>query len=145
MEEPKELPDKDSPPANRKYCLECAKEIVGRLDKKFCDAYCRNTFNNKVKRQDEQYIQKINSIMRSNRRILKTLSPEGKASVRKDVLKKMGYDFRYYSATYQSPKLLYYICYDYGFAAINDNGKQKAMIIQKQNYMDDYEIDPWKK
>ncbi len=130
--------------AVRRSCLQCGRPIVGRLDKKFCDAYCRNTFNNQVKRQDELYIQEVNRIIRQNRRILKTLSPQGKASVRKDVLLQLGYDFRYFSATYRSPKLLYYICYDYGFAAINDNGTSKAMIIQKQNYMDDYQVDPWR-
>ena len=126
------------------HCPECGKLLRGLLDKKFCDAYCRNTFNNKFKREDEQYIKDINRILRKNRRILKTLCPQGKASVRKDVLEVLGYDFRYHSATYRSPKLLYYICYDYGFSPISDNGKEKAMIIQKQNYMDEYRLDPWK-
>jgi hypothetical protein len=129
----------------RRRCPQCDKPIIGRLDKRFCDAYCRNTYNNRVKREDEQYIKDIYRILRRNRRILKTLSPQGKATVRKDVLEQIGYDFRYFSATYHSPKLLYYICYDFGFAPVIDNGKEKAMIIQKQNYMDPYALDPWKK
>ena len=64
-------------------CKQCGKNITGRLDKKFCDDYCRNTYNNQNKRDDELLIQGINRIIRKNRRILKTLCPVGKAAVRR--------------------------------------------------------------
>ncbi len=125
-----------------KICLECGKSLSGRSDKRFCDAYCRNTYNNRRKSDDELHIQSINRQIRRNRRILKTLCPDGKATIRRDVLEKMGFDYRYFSGIYEA-KLKYYLSYDYGFAAIMDNGKEKALIIQKQNYMDDYQINPW--
>ena len=126
-----------------KQCLKCGKSLTGRADKKFCDAYCRNSFNNQNKAEDEQYIQLVNSRIRQNRRILKDLCPEGKATVRREVLEIKGYDYKYYSGQYITSKLTYYLCYDFGFAPIHDNGKEKVLIIQKQNYMDDYQINPW--
>ncbi len=127
---------------NNRTCLQCGKALHGRLDQKFCDAQCRNTHHNQTKRADEQYIAKVNSAIRRNRRILKDLCPEGKAKIRREVLETKGFDYRYFSGIYEA-KLKYYLSYDYGFAAIMDNGKEKALIIQKQNYMDDYQINPW--
>lgn len=128
-----------------KICLQCGKPLNGRSDKKFCDAYCRNSFNNQHKAEDEQHIQHINAQIRKNRRILKDLCPEGKATIRRAVLEIRGYDYKYFSGVFHSTRgLTYYLCYDYGFAAIMDNGKPKALIIQKQNYMDQYQVDPWK-
>ena len=125
-------------------CNQCGKELLGRLDKRFCDVQCRNTYHNQHRQPDDQYIKLVNQQIRRNRRILKDLCPEGKATVRREILETMGYDFRYFSAIFRSAKLVYFICYDYGFSAISDNGKQKVMIIQKQNYMDQYVMDPWK-
>ncbi|MFT5955922.1 MAG: putative nucleic acid-binding Zn ribbon protein [Cyclobacteriaceae bacterium] len=120
-------------------CLQCSKAITGRADKKFCDAYCRNAYNNQHKAEDEVYIQVINKQIRKNRRILKTLCPHGKATVRKDLLDHMGYDFRVFTGQYQSDKGgIYYLCYDYGLTIIMDNGKRKALIVQRQPYMDTY-------
>ena len=31
-----------------KKCLECESPLVGRVDKKFCSDYCRNSYNNKI-------------------------------------------------------------------------------------------------
>ncbi len=127
----------------RFICKECGKPLQGRLDKKFCDTYCRNTYNNKIKRRNEEYIQQINSALRKNRKILKTLSPVGKSTVRKEVMEAMGYDFSLFSSLYKTPKgTLYYLCYDYGFSPIVDpRGIPKAVIISKQKYMQHWE--PW--
>lgn len=124
-------------------CLQCEKPLHGRTDKKFCDAYCRNAFNNKVKRSDELYIQEVNRRLRKNRRILKTLSPIGKSTVRKEVLEAMGYDFNIFSSMYSPSKgTIYYLCYDFGFKPMVDyKGIDKAVIINKQDYMGDWQ--PW--
>ncbi|MEQ8472645.1 MAG: hypothetical protein RIC35_15745 [Marinoscillum sp.] len=114
-----------------KKCLTCGKTLTGQSDKKFCDAYCRNSFNNLYKAADEQYIQQVSSLIRHNRRILKDLCPEGKSTVRKEVLDIRGFDYKYFSGIFSSAKLTYYICYDYAFAAVIEKGKEKALIIQK--------------
>jgi hypothetical protein len=127
-----------------KKCEECGKTIRGRLDKRFCDANCRNSFNNKLKRGDEQYILNTNRRLRKNRRILKTLSPIGKSTVRQEVLDAMGYDFNIFSSMFRSKQgLIYYLCYDYGFSPIIDaKNINKALIINRQEYMVNWQ--PWK-
>lgn len=129
-------------------CLQCSKAITGRTDKKYCDDYCRNAYNNRTKRTDEKQIQKINSIIRKNRRILKTLCPAGKATVRKEVLDAMGYDYRHFSGVYRSPApnhQAYFVCYDYAFSPIYQKNIEKALIVQKQKYFDEYLQNPWTK
>ncbi|MDW3209077.1 MAG: hypothetical protein R8N23_04375 [Reichenbachiella sp.] len=122
-------------------CQECNKPLNGRVDKKFCDAYCRNSYNNKSKRENERLIIGVNQSIRRNRRILKELSPQGKTLVRRDVVESMGFNFNHFSSLYRSQSSYYYMSYDYGFRALIDNGKQKIQIIQIQNYMGSF--DPW--
>lgn len=123
-------------------CLKCGNALLGRSDKKFCDAFCRNSYNNQNKSREEQQITLINAAIRKNRRILKTLCPQGKATVRKDVLDAMGFDYRYLSGLYQTASGPYYFCYDYGFKPIMERSQTegqavpKVLIIQKQEYMD---------
>ncbi|MEN8247749.1 MAG: hypothetical protein ABFS32_02355 [Bacteroidota bacterium] len=126
----------------QKTCQECGNPIQGRLDKKFCDAYCRNAFNNRVKRDDEQLIIAVNRQIRKNRRILKTLCPQGKAVVRKELLDKLGYQYGVFSGIYKYGTATYFLCYDYGFAVHYERSIPKAVIIQQQDYMSDY--NPWK-
>jgi len=125
-----------------RVCLQCHKPLNGRVDKKFCDAYCRNSYNNQAKGPEEHMIMQVNQMIRRNRRILKNLSPQGKAVIRRDVLDAMGFNFNYFTGVYRSSASSYYMCYDYGYRVMIDNHKQKIQIIQKQEYMGAY--DPWK-
>ncbi|WP_424964069.1 hypothetical protein [Ekhidna sp.] len=126
-------------------CLKCGKTLIGRTDKKFCDAYCRNSYNNQHKAVEEQYIQQVNSRIRRNRRILRDLCPEGKATVRKEVLDQMGYDYRYFCGLFKTKSNLYYLIYDYAFSPVFEKGVEKALIVQRQDYMDRLTLDIWKK
>ena len=126
-------------------CLKCGKPVVGRADKKFCDSYCRNSYNNQNKSTEERYLMLVNSILRKNRTILKRLSPEGKATIRKEVLDQMGYDYRHFSGIFKSKTNLYYLIYDYAFSPIFERGIEKALIVQKQDYMDVLSLQIWKK
>lgn len=131
--------------SNPNTCRNCENLLIGRSDKCFCDAYCRNSFNNQNKADDERMIQQTNSIIRKNRRILKTLCPQGKSIVRKEVLDQMGYRFKFYTDTFHSSKGgTYYLCYDFGFTAMYEGSTQKALIINRQDYMDKQEYDPWR-
>jgi len=125
-------------------CMKCGKPLSGRTDKKFCDAYCRNAYNNQHKSIDEQFISLVNSRIRHNRRILKTLSPEGKATIRKEVLDQMGYDYRYFSGIFKTKANLYYLVYDYAFSPIFEKGVEKALIVRRQDYMDRLTLKIWK-
>ncbi len=128
-----------------KNCLECRKPLRGRRDKKFCDVDCRAMFHNRNKSLAEEMIRHVNSVIRHNRRILRTLCPEGKSTVRREVLEQMGYNFRFHTDTFVSQKGgTYYMCYDYGFCPIREGAKEKALIIQRQDYMDRQEVNLWK-
>jgi predicted nucleic acid-binding Zn ribbon protein len=133
-----------------KICQSCGTALSGRLDKKFCSDQCRSTFNNRSKREYEKDILAINSSLRRNRTILKSLCPTGKATVRRETLTEMGFSFHTFSSIYHSKKgLTYYFSYEFGYAPIQEYSVsekqqiQKVLIIQKQDFMDKA-FDPWK-
>lgn len=123
-------------------CLKCGKSLHGRKDKKFCDAYCRNSYNNQNKGEEEAMIHEVNRVIRQNRRILRTLCPEGKATVRKDVLDSMGFSYAFISGIFPTSSGPYYFCYEFGFKPIleksTNSGEltKKVLIVRKQGYME---------
>jgi hypothetical protein len=42
-------------------CLACDKPLKGRTDKKFCDDYCRNNYNNQLKAAKNNVVRNINN------------------------------------------------------------------------------------
>ncbi|MEM9895310.1 MAG: hypothetical protein AAF789_02975 [Bacteroidota bacterium] len=127
-------------------CLNCGKQLTGRRDKKFCDTQCRADYHNRNKSYGELYISSSQSVTRHNRRILKTLCPEGKATVRKEVLDRMGYDYRFFSGLYKAKSSgLYYLVYDYAFSPIFERDIKKVLIVQRQDYMDKLTLNIWKR
>jgi hypothetical protein len=92
-------------------------------------------------------IQATNAAIRKNRRILKTLCPTGKATVRKEVLTRMGFSFRHFTSIYGSHPNTYFLSYDYAFMPIIEQSLtekrpiEKVLIIQQQDYMKNF--DPW--
>lgn len=115
-------------------CLYCNEPIKGRSDKKFCDAQCKSAYHNRSFSSVEAHIREINKQLRANRSAMHKACPLGKATVRKDFLKKLGMDFKHLTHTWKSKGgNLYYFCYDYGYTPSIDTGK--VMIIQQQDYM----------
>jgi hypothetical protein len=101
-----------------KTCLACGKPIKGRSDKKFCDDFCRNTYNNQLKSGDNNYVRSINNSLRRNRRILEELLPETEkmAKTTKEKLLQKGFQFKYSTHSYTNAKgNVYLFCYDYGY------------------------------
>ncbi len=115
-------------------CLQCGEKIIGRIDKRFCDAQCRNGFNNKLKRVSEKQIIEINRILRRNRKILKQFNPAGKTTVRKEYLEKLDFDFKFHTHTFTtSHNNTYKFCYEYGYLGVEDG--LKVLIVNEQPYM----------
>ncbi len=113
-----------------RYCLECGTKIIGRIDKKFCSDQCRNTYNNRLNRDETAYMTKINRTLRKNRKILKELNPEGKSKVSRNRLKAAGFDFKYFTHFYKTKEgKVYYFCYEYGYLPL-DNG-YFALVLNK--------------
>ena len=101
-----------------KNCQTCGKPLKGRADKKFCDDYCRNAYNNHLKGETNNYIRNINNALRKNRRILADLFPPDSQITKtsKEKLNELGFHFKYSTHTYTNKKgNTYFFCYDYGY------------------------------
>jgi len=114
-----------------KHCMACNKSIKGRTDKKFCDDYCRNAFNNKIKSDGNNTVRNINNALRRNRRILQELLPPNEKMVKTNMEKlvERGFLFKYFTHTYTNPKgNIYNFCFEYGYLALENN----TYLIVKQ-------------
>src|SRR5690606_41066185 len=99
----------------RKTCLNCSKNIQGRADKKFCDDYCRNNYNNQLKAGSNNFIRNINNALRKNRNIMHNLLPETEDTVKttRQNLLRHGFQFKYSTHTFTNKKgNTYAFCYD---------------------------------
>lgn len=114
-------------------CLECSDVLRGRKDQKFCSDYCRNTYNNKLNEDANNYVRRINNILRKNRRILDRLNPTGKVTVDTISLAEEGFNFHYFTNIYTTKKgATYYFCYDRGYMQTEDG---KYFLVHKQEYV----------
>lgn len=104
-----------------KQCVQCGDPVRGRSDKKFCCGDCRTAFNNTLNRDANNFMSKINRILRNNRRILAAFNPEGKAKVRKEKLLTAGFQFAYYTNIYETKAgRIYKFCYDQGYIELDE-------------------------
>lgn len=104
--------------------MECGKPLRGRLDKKFCNDYCRNTHNNRQNSDQNSYVRSINSILRRNRRVLRGSLPQGEElfKCQRQKLSEAGFDFRYHTHQYTNRKgSVYTFCYEYGFLPLEND------------------------
>lgn len=104
-------------------CLTCGKPVKGRSDKKFCDDYCRNAFNNRSHGSNSGIIHQINMALKRNRQILNLVLPAEQETVKipEARLVAMGFDFRWTTHQFTNSKgQLYYFCYDHGYLPIEN-------------------------
>lgn len=114
----------NQPLTGERLCLNCSRPIRGRVDKKYCDDSCRNSYNNQVKSVNNNLIRNINNSLRKNRTILESIVPdsEGVARVQRDKLLREGFNFKYHTHTYTNRKgSTYHYCYDYGFLPLEND------------------------
>jgi transcriptional accessory protein Tex/SPT6 len=107
-----------------KHCESCHKPLKGRSDKKFCDDYCRNNFNNSLKSDTNNTIRNINNALRKNRRILEQLLNNDQDMVKttRDKLLNAGFQFTYFTHLYQTQKgTTYHYIYEYGYLPLENN------------------------
>ncbi|MEO8821304.1 MAG: hypothetical protein ABI267_00180 [Ginsengibacter sp.] len=105
-------------------CLNCNKPLKGRTDKKFCDDYCRNSYNNELKASKNNLVRNINNALGKNRRILESFfsTEEEIAKTHKDKLLEKGFLFKYMTHTYANKKgNVYYFCYDLGYMPLDND------------------------
>ncbi|HMJ47899.1 MAG TPA: hypothetical protein VK498_11260 [Ferruginibacter sp.] len=109
--------------AQPRLCHTCNKLLKGRTDKKYCNDYCRNNFNNQLKAGSNNFIRNINNALGKNKRILESQLPEGEelAKISKDKLLQKGFQFKYLTHIYTNKKgNTYFFCYDYGYLPLDN-------------------------
>lgn len=105
-----------------RLCMQCEKPLRGRTDKKFCDDYCRNAFNNALKAVPYNLVRNINNVLAKNRRLLEEALPtsETMAKTTREKLIARGFSFKYLTHTYTNKKgNVYFFCYDYGYLPLD--------------------------
>lgn len=107
-----------------KNCMACGKPVKGRSDKKFCDDYCRNAYNNRANGINSGVIRTINNDLKKNRQILASLLQNDQETIKtlKSKLVELGFKFRWMTHQYTNSKgQTYYYCYDYGYLLIEND------------------------
>ncbi|WP_010135448.1 hypothetical protein [Ochrovirga pacifica] len=105
-----------------KSCLECGERIVGRSDKKFCNDYCRNAYNNKLNVGDKNLVRNTNNALKKNYKILCELNPTGKTKLNKTVLLQKGFNFQLFTSIYTTKTgNQYFYCYNQGYLLLEND------------------------
>ncbi len=115
-----------------KTCQSCDKPIQGRADKKFCDDYCRNNYNNQLNSDSNNYVRNVINILRKNRRILEELIPEKEELVKtsQDKLIQKGFQTQYHTHTYTNKKGdTYNFCFEYGYLMLEGNS---VLVVRRK-------------
>ncbi len=106
-----------------RLCLACGKAVKGRADKKFCNDYCRNAFNNKAKVEESTNVRHINQLLKKNRHILEELlGGEDMTKHPKTKFVNKGFQFEYHTHQYTNKKgNIYFFCYEFGYLPLEGN------------------------
>src|SRR4051812_28159584 len=97
-------------------CPECGEVIKGRIDKKFCSDLCRNSFNNKLNSDTNNYVRNVNNSLRKNRRILSELLSGDTTKLAKQKLIDKGFNFNFYTnQNITKTNNTYFFCYEFGY------------------------------
>ncbi len=105
-----------------KNCQECGEPLIGRADKKFCNDQCRSAHYQKLHAEGNESIRLINNTLKKNRGILLKLNPDGKTKVKKTILEKEGFLFKYFTSIYVTrDNRTYFFVYDQGYASIEND------------------------
>lgn len=111
----------------RNYCLQCNNPLRGRSDKKFCNDYCRNSFNNKQSPSNTQYMRQVNAILRKNRTVLQSLlSDKMEITVTRHTLLAAGFHFSYITQIEAIAVGTKKYCYDFCYVVVNED----AIVIK---------------
>lgn len=115
-----------------RICLECGATIRGRVDKKFCNDQCRNSFHNRVNSGGSVTVKQVNQILRHNRQVMRKLIPEvkGKITVNRSKLLQEGFDFTYHTHIYTTRNGHHYtFCYEYGYLPLEND---VVMLVKRE-------------
>jgi hypothetical protein len=113
-----------------KTCLACDKILKGRIDKKYCDDYCKNIYNNRKKESSSEYARNIISILKKNKKILESfLGDDEIARTSKECLLEKGFQFKFHTHTSLNKRgSLYHFCFEIGYLALHH---ERFLLVRK--------------
>ncbi len=103
------------------------------MDKKFCDDYCRNSYNNRQALADGEQVKNINAILKKNRKILQEYLGESAEMIQISKQKMMdaGFNFGYYTHHYTTKKGgVYTFVYEFGYLALEG---ERFLIVKRES------------
>jgi predicted nucleic acid-binding Zn ribbon protein len=120
--------------SEQKNCLACGKALKGRVDKKFCDDYCRNNYNNqqKAKSNYSSIVRNINNALLKNRKCWRPFCPMEKKQQRQT---EINYKASVFILNIIHIYILlktgkaYFYCYDYGYLPLDNDW---FLIVKKR-------------
>ena len=114
-----------------RLCLDCREKLNGRSDKKFCDDQCRSNFNNRQQSENTEFMRRVNSILKRNRRILQELNPAGKIKLSRKKLLAKGFNFEFFTNIYTTQTgNNYYFCYESGYLMLDHD---EVLLVRKED------------
>lgn len=117
-----------------RLCLDCGAKLLGRSDKKFCSDQCRNNYNNRLNRDQNNYVRNVHALLRRNRRILANLLDDGHRRIHRDALIAQGYNFTFFTHLVETPEgERWSYCFEYGFM---DTGKGYLVLQKSSSYLE---------
>lgn len=107
-------------------CFYCGKAIKsGRIDKKFCDSGCKDSYNNQRKESERNEIRSIDIVLKKNRRVLKKMYDPKKTDKKftREELIRQGFEFGFLThiaiTSAKGNEIVF--CYDFGFRETSEN------------------------
>jgi len=121
----------------KKQCLNCEEILEGRIDKKYCNEYCKsNYFYQKNKKRENTFYKTVDLQLKLNRKILKNYNRSGKSTVRSEIIIQKGFNPEFFTHYWKNTKgQVYLFCYEYGFLKIKESTKTKYLLVKWQKYM----------
>ena len=123
---------------NKKDCLACGKELIGRSDKRFCDLHCKSSYHyRKSLENTPTFYNKVDNQLKLNRKILKNYNKSGKATIRALTILDLGFNPNFFTHYWKNSKGdVYLFVYEFGFLKKKENNVEKYILIKWQAYME---------
>jgi hypothetical protein len=127
-----------------RHCISCNDILEGRVDKIYCNEYCKSAHHYQKKKEGKvSLFKKIDRQLKLNRRLLDHYNKSGKSTVRQEELIKAGFDPKYFTHYWKNKeKQVYLFCYEYGFLKLSETGKTKYLLVKWQGYMEEESTGP---
>jgi hypothetical protein len=118
-------------------CFNCKEVLVGRIDKKFCDGYCKSAYHYKENQKHQNiFFKRVESQIKLNRRLLREFNKSGKSSVRSNSLLDKGFSPDFFTHYWKNKSgEVYLFVYEFGFLRVKQNGREKFILVMWQDYM----------